>query len=200
MGLGQVGLANLNLNATSSGPAATPETDEGLAARAATDPLAFAEIHVRYVDLIYRFCTYRLRETDDIEDATNQIFLQALEGLRKSRVAHLRSWLFSIAHNVVTDRYRERRDEVDIATAFDLPSRDNSPEEIAIIRSGAGELRAALHNLSPDQRKVVELRLAGLTGPEIRQVLWKSRPWVDTTQFRAVQKLRAMMAAPEQDR
>jgi DNA-directed RNA polymerase specialized sigma24 family protein len=46
----------------------------------------------------------------------------------------------------------------------------------------------------------VELRLAGLTGPEIRQVLGRSRAWVDTTQFRAVQTLRAVMTAPDQDR
>ena len=36
--------------------------------------------------------------------------------------------------------------------------------------------------------------MAGLTGPEIRQALGRSRSWVDTTQFRAVQKLRAVMA------
>jgi RNA polymerase sigma-70 factor (ECF subfamily) len=162
--------------------------------------LAFAEIHGRFVDPIFRYCRYRLREADDIEDATNQIFLLALEGLRKSRVEHFRSWLFSIAHNVVTDRYRERRSEVDIAAAYDLPSLDISPEEVAISRSSSGDLHAALRHLSPDQRRVVELRLAGLTGPEIRQVLGRSRAWVDTTQFRAVQTLRAVMTAPDQDR
>jgi RNA polymerase sigma factor (sigma-70 family) len=196
----QVGLANLNLNVAASGPVSTPESDEELAARAATDAMAFAEIHGRYVDPIFRYCRYRLHEPDDVEDATNQIFLLALEGLRKARISRLRPWLFSIAHNVVTDRYRERRSEVDIATAYDLPSRDSSPEEIAISRSGAGDLHAALHHLSHDQRRVVELRLAGLTGPEIREVLGRSRAWVDTTQFRAVQKLRAVMTESDQDR
>ena len=200
MGSDQGGFATHNLHDATSGPVSTRETDEQLAARAATDPLAFAEIHSRYFDLIFRFCDSRLREADDIEDATNQIFLQALEGMRTSRVTNVRSWLFSIAHNVVTDRYRARRSEVDIAAAYDLQSTEKSPEEIALSRSGAGELHAALHYLSADQRRVVELRLAGLTGPEIRQVLGKSRAWVDTTQSRAVQKLRAVMAAPDQER
>lgn len=196
----RVGLANHNLNSTRSGPVLALETDENLAARAASDPSAFAEIHSRYVDRIFRFCSYRLHEADDIEDATNQIFLNALEGLRRSHVKNLRSWLFTIAHNVVTDRYRMRRSEVDIASLHDLPGRERSPEEIVVSRSAADDLRAALHLLSPDQRNVVELRLAGLTGPEIRQVLGKSRAWVDTTQFRALQKLRAALAAPEEDR
>jgi DNA-directed RNA polymerase specialized sigma24 family protein len=44
----------------------------------------------------------------------------------------------------------------------------------------------------------VELRLAGLTGPEIREALGRSRSWVDTTQFRAIQRLRKVLApSPE---
>ena len=56
-------------------------------------------------------------------------------------------------------------------------------------------IRDVLTQLSPEQRRVVELRLAGLTGPEIREVLGRSRAWVDTTQYRAVKRLRAVMAA-----
>jgi hypothetical protein len=40
---------------------------------------------------------------------------------------------------------------------------------------------------------VIELRLSGLDGPEIRQVLGRSRSWVDTTQYRALISLRRLM-------
>ena len=53
--------------------------------------------------------------------------------------------------------------------------------------------------LTNDQRQVVELRLAGVTGPEIRETLGRSRSWVDTTQHRAVQKLRAVLAPDEEE-
>ena len=178
----------------------TSESDEALAARAAADPDAFAEIHRRYVDRIFRYCERRLRSEDGIEDATNQIFLQALEGLQRTRVDHVQPWLFSIAHNVVMDRYRGRRNEVDLDAALAVPGLGISPEETAIAKSDVTDLYSALARLTPDQRQVVELRLSGLTGPEIRTVLGRSRSWVDTTQFRALKRLRELLAPPVMDR
>jgi len=183
-----------------SGPAVMSEPDEALAARAAADPDAFAEIHRRYVDRIYRYCERRLRSEDGMPDATNQIFLQALEGLHRARVDHLQPWLFTIAHNVVMDRYRGRRNEVDLDAALDVHSGGISPEETAIAHSDVTDLYSALARLTPDQRQVVELRLSGLTGPEIRTVLGRSRSWVDTTQFRALKRLRELLAPPDMDR
>jgi RNA polymerase sigma-70 factor, ECF subfamily len=181
-------------------PAVVLETDEELAARAASDSSAFAELHRRYVDRIYRYCGRRLQTDDGIEDATNQIFLQALEGLHRTRVQHVAPWLFSIAHNVVTDRYRNRRSEVDIDAALELASDGRSLEDIVLTQNDVFELRSVMVRLTPDQRRVVELRLAGLTGPEIRQVLGKSRSWVDTTQFRAIKRLRELLTLPDTDR
>ncbi|HEX3301661.1 MAG TPA: hypothetical protein VHR64_02190, partial [Thermomicrobiales bacterium] len=48
--------------------------------------------------------------------------------------------------------------------------------------------------LSEDQRRVLELRLAGLSSGEIEIVLGKSRSWVGVIQHRAVIRLRALMA------
>ena len=150
-------------------------------------------------DLIYRFCRYRLLDADDIEDATNQIFLQALEGLRKSRVSNLRSWLFSIAHNVVTDRYRSRRSEI-ASTAYDCPAGTSRPRRWRSAAAVRSICARPCSTLSLDQRRVVELRLAGTHGSGDPPGLGKSAAWVDATQFRAVQTLRAVMASPDQDR
>jgi RNA polymerase sigma-70 factor (ECF subfamily) len=194
-------LANYpSLHRARTGPTLLSDSDEDLAARAATDPSAFAEIHRRYVDRIYRYCQRRLRSDDEIEDATNQIFLNALEGLHRTRIRHVQPWLFSIAHNVVTDRYRSRRKDAAIDLAWNVPSLSDSPEEAAIAHGDAADLYAALACLTSDQRQVVELRLSGLTGPEIRTVLGRSRSWVDTTQFRALKRLRELLKPLSTDR
>lgn len=52
------------------------------------------------------------------------------------------------------------------------------------------ELAAAIAKLAPDQRKVIELRLAGLTGPEIARMLGRSHAAVKMLQLRAVERLR----------
>jgi RNA polymerase sigma factor (sigma-70 family) len=169
------------------------ESDELLAARVATDADAFAELYRRYVTPIRRFCGFQLRDWWAVDDVTSEIFTKALESLRKTSVGSVRPWLFTIAHHQLTDRYRRRRDEVDFDTTAGLASGAASPEETAVFRSEVDELRRAIAQLKPDQARVIELRLSGLDGPEIRQVLHKSRSWVDTTQYRAMISLRRLL-------
>lgn len=54
-----------------------------------------------------------------------------------------------------------------------------------------------LGKLPTDQRRVVELRLAGLTGPEIASVLGRSHDAVKKLQGRAIAKLRDLAAKEE---
>jgi DNA-directed RNA polymerase specialized sigma24 family protein len=74
-------------------------------------------------------------------------------------------------------------------------SPDISLETAVIAQGDARDLRSLLPRLTGDQRRLIELRLAGLTSLEIRQVLGKSRSWVGTTQYRAVHRLRELMDA-----
>jgi RNA polymerase sigma-70 factor (ECF subfamily) len=168
------------------------EPDHVLAGRALHDRAAFAELYQRYLTPIYGFCYRRLGSREAAEDATSQVFTQALEGLPGLRSSNFRSWLFTIAHHVVADSYRRARPEVELETADTVPAPDR-PDETALAGLDVEALYRALDQLSPEQRQVVELRLAGLTGPEIRQALGRSRSWVDTTQFRAVQRLKRVL-------
>ncbi len=173
---------------------ASRESDELLALRAATEPSAFAELYTRYVVRIHRYCSRRLSDPDLAEDATSQVFLKALEGLRRQRVEHVASWLFSIAHNEIVDRYRRQRHDASIDQMTEpLMSPGRSLEEEALASIAAGDLRALLPLLTADQQRVMELRLAGLTTHEIQEVLGKGKSWVCITGFRATQRLRTLM-------
>ncbi len=70
----------------------------------------------------------------------------------------------------------------------------NAPEELAVANEDADFVRELMTYLTEDQRAVVELRLAELTGPEIQQVLGRSRAWVSTTQHRAIKRMREVAA------
>ena len=108
---------------------------------------------------------------------------------------HVRSWLFTIAHNTITDQYRNaaKSQELPLDETWDTIDDEPTPEDTVIFKENQDMVRQLLTFLSPDQRRVVELRLADLTGPEIQQVLGKTRSWVNTTQFRAVQRMRAAL-------
>jgi RNA polymerase sigma factor (sigma-70 family) len=175
----------------------TAADDRVLVARARVDRAVFAELYRRYVDGIYWYCLGRLRETTIAEDATSQVFTQALAALPRyrdhERETAFRAWLFRIAHNVVIDAVRARRGHESLATVANLLDDRNLPEEAVILDEAQRAVWDLVATLPPEQRSVVELRLVGLTGMEIAVVLGRSRGAVDTAQSRAVARLRTLM-------
>jgi RNA polymerase sigma-70 factor (ECF subfamily) len=164
---------------------------------ARTDPEAFATLYLRYIDVIHAHCFWRLGNRHAAEDATSQVFTQALAGLAQfdERRGSFRSWLFTIAHHVVVDQYRKSTSSGTLDSAAELPDTDLSPEEHAIAIEQERSLHAALDELPARERQVVELRLAGLTGNEIGKVLGCRSGAVGIAQFRAVRKLRVLLSA-----
>ncbi len=70
---------------------------------------------------------------------------------------------------------------------------DPSPEDRTIDREATDDLHAAIAALTAEQQMVIQLRLAGLTGVEIAQVLDRTPQAIKSTQFRAINQLRARL-------
>lgn len=172
--------------------------DAALVARAQRDPRDFAPLYDRYAEPVYRYCHRRLGDPDAAADATAVVFTRALAALPRYREGSFRSWLFVIAHNAITDSYRSRasRPEAPLEAASGVadPARDAAPEDVALAGEARRSLLAALDRLSVDQRRIVELRLAGLTGPEIAVVLGRTVGSVKIAQHRAYTRLRSILS------
>ena len=173
--------------------------DAPLVAAAKRDPEAFSPLYRRYAEPIYRYCLRRLGDSHAAEDAMSAVFDRAFANLRRCDDASFRSWLFAIAHNVVVDRLRAERPSASLDVARDLEDRSPGPEQSAIASEERRSLARLLAQLTPDQRQVVELRLAGLTGVEIADALGRSHDAVKKLQARALLKLRELMAVATDD-
>ena len=158
------------------------------------DPQAFEALYRGHVDAVYRYCYRRLSSSDAAADATSQIFIKAFTALQGCNELRFRSWLFAIAHNVLIDEYRSRRPEEALDAAGEMISGEPSPEDLVLQDEDRVSVIRLLSFLTPDQRQVVELRLAGLNGNEIAEVLGRSRGSVDTAQSRAITRLRDVFA------
>lgn len=167
--------------------------DDELVALAQQDRAAFVALYTRYATPIYRYCYVRLRSREAAEDATSQTFVKALAALHRFHGGSFRGWLFAIAQNVVIDAQRRQRPQASLDDAEPVADLRPTPEDHALATESERSVLALLDHLSPDQRQVVELRLAGLTGPEIAEVLGRRPEAVKSTQFRAYTKLRAML-------
>lgn len=169
------------------------EPDAALVAAALRDARAFSKLYHRYVGPIYRFCFVRLDNQQAAEDATSDIFLKALNNLPTFRGGTFPAWLFRIAHNVVVDAYRKQRPALTLDRAGDAASSDPSPEEQAIAHSEASRLRRVMTRLPDEQRLVLELDLAGWTGPQIADALGKSPGNIRVIRHRAMQRLKTLL-------
>jgi RNA polymerase sigma-70 factor (ECF subfamily) len=171
--------------------------DARLVARAQANPSAFGLLYDRYVQPIYWFCYRRLGSVQAAEDATSATFMKALSALPKYDIAggSFRSWLFAIAHNVVLDHLRQvtRRGDRSLEAVAEAAGRSPSPEATAIAGDERTALQAALVHLTEEQRQIIELRLAGLNGPEIAAALGISHAAVRTAQRRALLRLRGLL-------
>jgi RNA polymerase sigma-70 factor (ECF subfamily) len=169
-------------------------SDADLVAQAVRDPRAFALLYRRYLDPVYRYCYYRLGDKEAAEDATSQVFMKAFAALDKRRAEHsFRSWLFVIARNVVADHFRAQRSHQPLDFAAEVVDTARSPEDFAVGADEARTVRALLAKLTPNQARVIELRLAGLSEIEIARVLAHTPGAVRATQFRALNRLRTLL-------
>ena len=101
-------------------------------------------------DKIYRYCYYKVNNTEVAEDITQETFLRFLENSTYKENGKELNYLYTIARNLCIDEYRKRVTE-------------ELPEEIAL-ESGEEaiveglDMRRALAKLTPMERELVLLR------------------------------------------
>jgi RNA polymerase sigma-70 factor (ECF subfamily) len=170
-----------------------------LVALALHDRQAFAPLYDHYVGPIYRYCYQRIGNREAAEDAASLVFVKALNALPTYRGGAFAGWLFAIAHNVVIDSLRTATSPQSLDAMLDVMDAAPGPEEEVLAVSDAATLRNLLQTLPEDQRRVLDLRLAGYRGAEIAAALGRSLTAVKTLQYRAMCQLRVAAAGSDKD-
>jgi RNA polymerase sigma-70 factor, ECF subfamily len=161
------------------------------------EPAAVTRIYTAYAPALYRFFMAAVSDRHLAEDLTGTAFVSAIEALPRFRgpIEALGGWLFQIArHDLYDYRRRQARSRIepleDNLNEAALADGGVDPEELAIERLEGTRVLAALRELSPDQREVLLLRMAGgLTAPEVAAILGKTTGAVKSLQFRGLASL-----------
>ena len=143
-----------------------------LAEIARGDRDAFDELYRRYVRAVYGFALRRLGDRDRAEDAVQEVFASVWRSARSYRPDRGPGarWLFAVARNAVTDRFRARMDVP--GEVPDSPAPDAGPEERAETGWIAWRVHRALEELPENERTVLELAYwSGLSQSEVAEFL-----------------------------
>ena len=165
----------------------------------AGDAEAFSALYDLYADRVYRFVVVRVPQPADGEDLLQQVFVKVIESLPRyeQRGLPFGAWLFRIARNTVIDFARTRRAAEPLGDEAGRQVDPHEPSSILERRADHLAVRAALAELTTEQRDVVVLRFfAGLSHAEIAAVLGKREGNIRVIQHRALEALRRRMVDP----
>ncbi len=190
-----------------AGAPPTPEEtaldeERALSARACSgDRAAYAELYQRYVVKIYRYIYFKVGSRDETEDLTSQTFLKAWDAIGdyEWRNHPFGAWLFRIAHNLVVDHHRARRDHVTLDDATPQlegrTSRDAlRPEQVLGEMITMERVRRAIGRLTEEQQQVLILRFFDeLSTGEVAEIMGKNSGAIRGLQFRALSALRELL-------
>ncbi|MGB7970330.1 MAG: sigma-70 family RNA polymerase sigma factor [Candidatus Deferrimicrobiaceae bacterium] len=168
------------------------------------DPSAFELLLLKYQHRIYTLCRYLLQDPYDAEDAAQETFVKAFQGLKRfTPAASFYTWLYRIAVNTCLDHRRKASVRAGAAAAGGndvgdaVPSADPSPESAYEKKEAQEAFQAALNRLSEKLQIPLVLReVEGLSYEEIAAALDVSVGTVKSRISRAREEIARVLKIP----
>lgn len=190
--------ADLNVAARA---ADRPPDEQELARLAATgDRRAFATLYDLHVDAVYRYAFFRVRSDAEAEDVTSEVFQRALVAMPRYEPRRpFLAFLYTIARNVVADRFRKARPAAPFEDAIKHESEEPGPEETSVRLDQARRVREAIAKLTELQQEVIVLKfIEGRETKEIARITGKPEATIRGIQMRALAALRGLISLEEE--
>lgn len=156
-----------------------------------------------YWPRVLRYVTFSIGDPDLAQSITQDCFLKAYNGRASFRGdCAVSTWLISIANNLIRDQIRLKKFQFwrkAQATSLDvtelasfLPSDESSPESRLLVQERTEQVKAALAQLSVNQRRIFLLRFfEGLNIEEIADTTGMPVNTVKTHLYRGITAIRA---------
>lgn len=164
------------------------EFEQCMSAMAAGDRDSLRYIYDAYLKLIYAVVYDIIGQREEAEDVTSEFFIKlySIAGSYKPGNGH-RRWIVTIARNMAVDRIRKIDRE---ALVDEIPetAQGSSMEEYVVNRVS---LKEVMESLRPDEREIVDLKVAGgFTFREISELVGKPMGTVTWLYNNAIKRLR----------
>jgi RNA polymerase sigma-70 factor (ECF subfamily) len=124
--------------------------------------------------LLAQFLRRNWRDRSEVEDLLQEVYVRVFEAAKKEIPHSARPFVFTTAHNLLINRFRQQQivpiDAVADLESLEVAGDDPPPDRIAIAHEEFRLLQAAIDLLPPRCREAITLgRIEGLSGREIAQ-------------------------------
>lgn len=169
---------------------------------------ALDDLVARHAERLFHYLIRALQNEDDAADLAQETFARVYQNRKKFDAdKKFSTWLYTIASNLVRDRYRwrKRHPQVSLETENEatgsnlresLPEQNPSPSETVLAMERAAAVRRAVAAL-PEQLRVplILAQYEEKSHAEIGEILRCSAKAVEVRIYRARQQLRASLAS-----
>ena len=154
----------------------------------------FERLYEDHAQGLLAFLAYRTGDRSLAEDLLADTFERVLRARRRfdPRKGSRKTWIYSIALNLLRDQVRRREAEGRAMERVTEPA----PSAVGSIRQIAerDELARALAELSEEEREAIALRYGGdLTVPEIARLTGEKLTTIEGRVYRGLRKLRELL-------
>ena len=159
---------------------------------------AFGKLYGIYLDQIYRYVFYQVKDKMTAEDITEEVFVKAWKaiGSCKGKSKTFSSWLYRIAHNHMINIMRSMQKCVSIEQGNMAEIRDPGLEIEK--RLEHRELLELVTCLPENQRQVIILKfITGQNNRDIARVMGKKEGAIRILQMRALAALRQRVCSQD---
>lgn len=159
---------------------------------------AVGVLYDRYHEAVFRYIWSRVSDPQLAEDLTGDVFTRMVINLPKYQTtgAPFKTWLLSIARNLVIDDYRKAssRYQLPIEEIENYSADEQSPAEIVENQIFIEQVKIALKELKPIKQDILILRfIVGLPLREVASILGKNIGSIKVIQHRALKELRTIV-------
>jgi RNA polymerase sigma-70 factor (ECF subfamily) len=162
------------------------------------DGLAFEQLYDQHFRRIYCFALRKLGDAAEAEDVVQEVFAAVFTCVdRFEGKSDLLVWIYGITRNLLNNRLR-RRGGVRLVSLDELPLEsgpvDPGPGARCEARQALERIRAAIDELPPEQRHILELRHGQrLAIRKIASLLGRSEDAIKSSLYRARRSLQASL-------
>ena len=161
------------------------------------DQEAFTVIYERYVDALFRYVSFRVRNQEIAQDISSELFLRVWQYLtdgERQRVDNLRAFLYQVARNLIADHYRAAQETLPLDEALNIDAEAGKSISSIEQRLSLREVEEGLTSLRPESQEIIILAyVEGLSSREIASIIGKTTSATRVMLHRALQELKKVL-------